>query len=52
MFVVKRCVQDHEEVFKTEVAEFGTEKEAEEFAASEDASHPFADVWHEVDENR
>lgn len=50
MFVVKRCVQNFEDVFRTEVAEFETEQEADDFAAAEDASHSFNDVWHEVDE--
>jgi hypothetical protein len=51
MFVVKRCVQDYDDVFKREVASFESESEAEEFAANEDASGgPFRDVWHEVHE--
>lgn len=50
MFVAMRCVRDYDDVFKTEVASFETEAQAEHFAASEDASHPFNDVWHEVHE--
>lgn len=52
MFVVKRCVRDYDDVFKQEVASFETEVEADDFAESEDSSHPFNDVWHEVVEAR
>ena len=48
MFIVKRCVQDFDAVCRTEVAEFETEREADDFAAAEDASHPWGDVWYEV----
>jgi hypothetical protein len=50
MFIVKRCVRDYEDVWKTEVVQFHTEAEAVEFA---DASTRFEisfDVWYEVDE--
>ena len=50
MFVVKRCVRDYNEVYKTEVATFATEAEAVEFADAEDSAAPFNDVWHEVEE--
>ena len=50
MFVVKRCVRDHGDVWKTEVAHFNTEAEAVDFAATEDQFAPGFDVWHEVDE--
>jgi hypothetical protein len=50
MFVVKRCVRDYEEVWKTEVGQFNTEAEAVEFADAEDSVAPGFDVWHEVDE--
>lgn len=48
MHVVKRCVQDFDEVWETDVAEFVTETEAEAFADAEDRAAPFSDVWHRV----
>jgi hypothetical protein len=50
MFVVKRCVRDYGDVWKTEVARFNTEAEAVDFADAEDRAVPGFDVWHEVDE--
>ena len=50
MFVVKRCVRDYGDVWKTEVARFNTEAEAVDFADAEDRFAPGFDVWHEVDE--
>ena len=50
MFVVKRCVRDYGEVWKTEVAQFPTEAEAVEFAHDEDSFEMSVSVWHEVDE--
>jgi hypothetical protein len=50
MWVVKRCVQDFEDVFKTVVAEFETDTEADAWAEQEqDSSNPFPDVWFEVE---
>jgi hypothetical protein len=50
MWVVKRCVQDFDEVFRNEVAQFTTEQAAQEFAEAKDRSHSFYGVWHEVEE--
>ena len=50
MFVVKRCVRDYGDVWKTEVAQFHTEAEAVEFANEIEAYGQHFDVWHEVDE--
>jgi hypothetical protein len=50
MFVVKRCIRDYEDVWKTEVAQFHTEAEAVEFADAEAEFEMGFDVWHEVDE--
>ena len=50
MYVVKRCVQDFNEVFKFEVAHFATEAEATEFAETEDrCSGALGGVWYEVE---
>jgi hypothetical protein len=50
MWVVKRCVKDFEDVFKTVVAEFETDTEADAWAEQEqDSSNPFPDVWFEVE---
>lgn len=48
MFVVKRCVRDYEDVWKTEVFRSKNEQEADEYADTEDAASPWHDVWHEV----
>lgn len=48
MWVVKRCVQDFDDVFKNEVAQFATDEEADAFADEQDRNFPFRDVWHEV----
>jgi hypothetical protein len=50
MWVVKRCVRDYEDVIRTEVAEFDTEQSAWDYADRADDSHPWEDVWHEVEE--
>jgi hypothetical protein len=50
MFVVKYCVRDYGDVWKTEVARFETEEEAYSFANNKDDRSPFKDTWHEVDE--
>lgn len=51
MFVVKRCVRDYGDVWKTEVARYNTEAEAVDFADEEDRSVSWGlQVWHEVDE--
>lgn len=50
MFVVKRCVRDYEDIWRTEVYRSENEAEADDFADAEDRSNPFHDVWHEVDE--
>lgn len=50
MFIVRRCVRDYEDVFKTEVASFDTEAEADNYADAEDRLSPFHDVWFEVNE--
>jgi hypothetical protein len=50
MFVVKRCVRDYEDVFKTVIAEFETEAVADAVAANESNGSPFNDVWFEVNE--
>ena len=47
MWIVKRCVQDYEDVIRTEVAEFDTEQAAWDYA---DDANPFKDTWHEVEE--
>ena len=47
MFVVKRCVQDYEDIFKWVIAEFETEQDADNFANEQDVSW---DVWFEVSE--
>jgi hypothetical protein len=49
MWVVKRCVQDFKDVFKTVVAEFETEAEADQFAELEQDGNSFPDVWFEVE---
>ena len=48
MFNVQRCVQDYDEVYKNIVAEFTTEKEADDFASREEENNSFSDVWFEV----
>jgi hypothetical protein len=50
MFVVKYCVRDYGDVWKTEVARFQTEEEACAFADDEGARAPFKDTWYEVEE--
>jgi len=50
MFVVKRCVVDYNEVWRTEVTQFSNELEAVAFAEAEDRFQTFSDVWHEVEE--
>ena len=52
MFIVKRCVPDYAETWKTEIARFPTEKEAEEYADNEESHNPWADVWYEVEEEK
>jgi hypothetical protein len=50
MFVVKRCVQDYDDVFKMEAGKFPTEEEANAFIEVEIRCNPFSDVWFEIDE--
>jgi hypothetical protein len=50
MWIVKRCVQDYEDVIRTEVAEFDTEQAAWDYADDADDANPFKDTWHEVEE--
>jgi hypothetical protein len=50
MFVVKRCVKDFDETFRSEVASFETEAEAHAFAEAENNSQSCFDVWFEVEQ--
>lgn len=50
MFVVKRCVKDFDETFRSEVASFKTEAEAVAFAEAENNSQSCSDVWFEVEQ--
>jgi hypothetical protein len=50
MFIVKHCVRDYEDVWKTEVASFPTEKEAEDYVDNEESSSIWHDEWFIVEE--
>ena len=52
MFVVKRCVQDYEDVWKTEVCRFSTREEAEDFAIESSSWNDFGYVWYEIHEEQ
>ena len=49
-FVVKRCVKDFNEVWRTEVASFKTEVEAVAFAEAENNFQSCSDIWYEVEQ--
>lgn len=51
MFTVLQCIRDYDDVHKHEVAEFTTEKEADDFVDAEERLCPWPDVWFEVRES-
>lgn len=49
MFVVLRCLQDYEDVFKNPVAEFETEAQAEAYVDAHCCDSDWG-LWYEVNE--
>jgi hypothetical protein len=53
MFIVKRCVPDYDDTWKTEIARFPTEKEAIEYADNEETHNSWPpNEWYEVEEEK
>jgi hypothetical protein len=50
MFIVKYCVRDYGDVWKTEVASFETEEEAQDYVDNEESSYMWSNEWFIVEE--